>query len=70
MKNRFDRRNLRSITFIPVNLDGEEAIAVRDYRNDTREFNRNTIGEMNGMNHPTVHIPKGADVAWFRKWIC
>jgi hypothetical protein len=69
VKNRFNRRNLRSITFIPLDLNGEEAIAVRDRSKSTGRYKENTLGDVNGMNHPTVHIPTFAGIEWFRTFV-
>ena len=68
-KDEFSSRNLKSITFVPRDLDGETPLAIRDERKNNGSFGPNTIGAMNGMNHPEVIVPLDADIAWFRKWI-
>ena len=68
-KNEFDRRICRSITFTVGDLNSEEPLFVRDETKNTGQYQPNTLGEINGMNHPTVSIPEDADVAWFRKWV-
>jgi len=52
-----------SITFRPGNLDKGE-IKIVDYSKDTGSYEKNTIGEVNGMNYPSIPIPKDADIQW------
>ena len=59
-KNRFNGDNCRSISFQPVNLSIGE-IVLTDRTADTGEFKSGTIGEMNGMNHPTIPMKKTID---------
>jgi hypothetical protein len=61
---RFLNGNCRSITFVPLDLDRGE-LGIRDYSRNTGEFRPGTIGEMNGMNHPTIPVPDDADLDWF-----
>jgi len=60
--------NVRSITFILGDLQKGE-ILIRNTSVDTGEFRPGTIGEMNGMNHPSVKIPEDADVSWLMTWV-
>jgi len=62
-KNRFKRGNCKSITFRPRDLMGpENALAVKDYSKNTKEFLKDTIGEMNGMNYPDIIISDNMDI--------
>lgn len=63
-----DGNNVRSITFIPGDLQTGE-ILIRNTSVDTGEFRPGTIGEMNGMNHPSVKIPEDADISWLMAWV-
>jgi len=60
--------NIRSITFILGSLQ-EGEILIRDTSVDTGDFRPGTIGEMNGMNHPSVKIPPDADISWLLSWV-
>ena len=40
-------------------------VMLRDYTVDTGTYSPNSIGGMNGMNHPTIEIPDDADINWF-----
>jgi hypothetical protein len=67
-KKRLIGRNCLSVTFEPG--DGGKPPQIKDYSKNTGEFRKETIGEMNGMNHPRVDIPENADVDWLIKnWI-
>lgn len=44
-----------SICIIPLDLDKGE-IGIRDQTVDTGQYPSGTIGELNGMNHPTIPI--------------
>lgn len=61
--------NTLSITFIPFHFDRDFELRVRNTDIDTGKFDKNTIGAMNGMNHPDIKIPKNASLNWFKKWI-
>ena len=63
-KQPFARRNCRSITFVPLDAKNGWRLGIRNSGVDTGDFKRGTIGEMNGMNHPTLEIPPDADVRW------
>jgi len=52
-----------SITFRPGDLDKGE-IKIVDYSKNTMRYRENTLGEINGMNYPSVPIPKDADIQW------
>lgn len=56
----------RSINFV---YDCKAGVLVQDVTKDTKQFKPNTIGEMNGGNHPNVAIPADATLAWFRKYV-
>jgi hypothetical protein len=64
----WDEGNVRSITFVPRDLQNGE-IMIRNISVDTGEFRPGTIGELNGMNHPSVKIPEDADISWFMAWV-
>jgi hypothetical protein len=55
-------RTLKSITFVPGDLRTGE-LRWRDYSKDSGEFSVNTIGEVNGMNHPDIPIDPDSDIA-------
>lgn len=50
-----------SINFRPENLESGE-IGIVDHATDTKTFRPGTIGEINGMNHPEIQIPKNAEI--------
>jgi hypothetical protein len=58
----------KSITFIPLNLDNGE-IGIRNYKKNTGEFNKGTIGEMNGMNHPTIKLSPDMEIKELIKFV-
>jgi len=58
------KKLLAFLQFVPGNLD-EGEIFLRDYSVDTHRFGSGTIGEVNGMNHPSIPIPIDADISWF-----
>lgn len=58
-KNKFKGDNCISITFRPAELPD---LTVVDYSVDTGQFKPETIGEMNGMNHPSIPIQN--DINW------
>ena len=59
-KERFNKGNCKSITFEPGNLDNGE-IRLVDYAKNTHKYAPGTIGEMNGLNHPTIPVPETID---------
>lgn len=59
---------VKSLTFIPIDLTHGK-LKVRDESIDTGEFKRDTIGDVNGMNHPSVDIPESVDLEWFIGWV-
>jgi hypothetical protein len=40
-------------------------LGYRDYTTNTGEFKKNTIGALNGMNHPIVRVPDNADLDYW-----
>jgi len=58
-KNKFKGDNCISITFRPAKLPD---LTVVDYSVDTGHFEKGSIGEMNGMNHPSIPIQD--DINW------
>ena len=67
-EDRWKDSNCLSITFEPANLQKGELQAV-DNLTDTNKYAIGTIGEINGLNHPSVKIPEDADVQWFMDWM-
>ena len=57
----------KSVAF--VHLSDKDVLGVRDWSKDSGEFAPGTIGDMNGLNFPTVRIPQDADIQWLRKWV-
>ena len=55
-KDRFSGRNCLSITFEPGDLDAGELRLVDEHTN-TGKYRKDTIGEVNGFNHPAVDMP-------------
>jgi hypothetical protein len=69
-KNRFKIGNCKAITFRPIDLTGPgNALAVKDYSKNTKEFRENTIGEMNGMNHPDIPVSDYMDIEALAKLV-
>lgn len=57
---------VRSITFTSqYDADDEIVLCWRDWSRDTGKYPRGTMGEINGMNHPSEPIPDAADLDWF-----
>lgn len=67
-KKLWEGGHIKVITFIPIELSGGK-IAVRDTSVDTGQYGKGTIGEMNGMNHPTVDIPTDANTDWLLQYV-
>jgi hypothetical protein len=44
---------------------GGHGVDVRDMNTNTGEYDKGSIGAMNGLNNPTFPIPKDATVNWF-----
>ena len=66
---RFQDGNYLSITFEPGDL-GMGELRLVDYTQHTRAVAPNTIGEVNGMNHPSIPMTdEMMDGAWLRAWI-
>jgi len=59
---------IKSITFVPGDLNRGE-IKIRDVATDSGKFARGTIGELNGLNHPSIAIPEDADIEWLLKYV-
>lgn len=57
-----------SITFLPGDCRNGE-IYLEDSLTDTGRFIKGTIGELNGMNHPSIEIPEDADEQWLVDWM-
>ena len=55
-QNKFEEDNCVGITFIPLDLTHEGSIGIRNYGVDTHEFEKGTVGEVNGMNYPTIRL--------------
>lgn len=53
--------NCISVTLIHGDLDRGE-IKIRDYTKDTGEFRDNTLGAINGMNHPSIPVETIEDI--------
>ncbi len=63
---KFEGDNCLSITFLP----GENGdLRVRDYTMNTGEFARGTMGEVNGMNHPSIDIPGDMEIEEMVKYV-
>jgi hypothetical protein len=56
-----------TMTVTVENYEGLWTLRLRDYSKNTGEFKDNTIGAMNGMNHPAEEVPPEAGVEWFLK---
>jgi len=57
---KLDGDNCLSITFRPGDLDAGELFVV-DYTKDTHEFPDGSIGQINGLNHPSVPVKHQVD---------
>jgi hypothetical protein len=60
--------NVKSITFIPYDLKNGE-IGIRDYTKNTGKFAKGTIGELNGLNHPTIELDTSMEIKDLLKFI-
>jgi len=60
--------NYKYIFFLPLDLQKGE-LAIRDYSIDTKEFSKGTIGEINGMNHPSIDISKDTNIEDLLKYV-
>lgn len=67
-KHKFDGDNCISITFRPGNLENGELRLV-DHKTNTGEFREGTLGEMNGMNHPTIPLSPDTTIEELLKWV-
>lgn len=56
-KEQFERDNCISINFVPGDLNKGE-LFIQDTATDTGRYSYNTIGELNGMNHPNLPMPE------------
>jgi len=65
-EKKFDGNNCLSICFQPGDLDKVE-IKVVDEKTDTGRWKQGSIGEMNGMNHPTQTMVN--NVNWLLDWM-
>ena len=57
-ENMFDGDNCISVDFKPIKDDGEADLVLVNNLVDSKRFAPGTIGEVNGMNHPEVAMPK------------
>lgn len=67
-KHLFDGDNCVSISFRPGDLDKGE-LRIVDYKKNTGEFREGTIGEVNGMNHPTIPLSPDMTIEELLKWV-
>lgn len=67
-KHKFDGDNCISITFRPEDLEKGELRLV-NHKTNTGEFREGTIGEMNGMNHPTIPLSPDMTIEELLKWV-
>lgn len=66
--SRYEGDNTLGISIVPSDLT-EGLLGITDYTVDMKSFSRGTIGAMNGMNHPVIHIPISASLEWFKAQI-
>ena len=59
-KQLFNGDNCKSITFRPTDLDKGE-ISLVDQTQNTERYAEGTLGDINGMNYPTVPMKKSID---------
>jgi hypothetical protein len=63
---KFEGDNCLSISFLP----GEGGdLRVRDYNRNTGKFAKGTLGEVNGMNHPSIDIPGDMEIEELVKYV-
>lgn len=67
-KHKFDGDNCISITFRPGDLEKGE-LRIVDYKKDTGEFRKGTLGEVNGMNHPEIPLSPDTTIQELLKWV-
>lgn len=67
-EDNYERPNFHSISFTVGDLS-IGGFSIRDYSKNTGKFIEGTIGELNGMNHPSIPIPDNADIEWFLQWV-
>ena len=56
-QSRWKGDNTLSITFDPADLNAGD-IQIVDYETNTGRFAKGTLGEVNGMNYPTIPMPE------------
>jgi hypothetical protein len=61
-------KDIKSLTFVPGNFD-EGEIYLRDFSVYSGQFNKGTLGEINGMNYGCLPIPKENTVQWLLEQI-
>ena len=62
--------NCKSITFRPLWSEKDEfELGYVDYEHDTKEFNKGTIAEMNGLNYTTIQLDKATTLSELLKWV-
>lgn len=57
-ENMFDGDNCISVSFRPINDDGDSDLVLINHLVNSKRFAPGTIGEVNGMNYPDVTMPK------------
>lgn len=67
-KHLFDGDNCKSITFRPGDLEKGE-LRIVDYKTNTGEFRKDTLGEVNGMNHPEIPLSPDTTIEELLKWV-
>ncbi len=57
-KDKYALGNSMSLTLEPIDLWGDrETLRVVDYKTNTGSFEKGTIWQINGLNHPTLPMP-------------
>jgi len=61
-KEQHEGDNCKSITFIPGDLQKKADLGIRNYDEDTGRYAKGTLGEINGMNHPTIELSPDMEI--------
>ena len=65
---KFQKGNCRSITFEPTDLN-QGLLSVVDEKTDTDSYSKNSLGELNGFNHPTILLAVDTSIQELLTWV-
>lgn len=64
----FENKNGKTVASATFTRYGD-GYGIKNYSVNTGHYRTGTIGEINGMNHPTIEIKKDMSMDWFLKYI-